>query len=172
MSINSVNLSGNLTRNPEFRTAASGKGVLKFGIGVNDRFFNQQTQKWEDKPCYVECVLFGNRANSLSDKLHKGSKVVLSGKLNFSSWQDQEGKNRSKLEVIVNEIDFVGTNQNASNAPQQRTMTPYPQNQQMAPQIQPQPVQQPIPQPVQQTVRQVTMQQAPQQSFYDEDIPF
>ena len=106
MSINRVNISGNLTRDPELRATAGGSQILNFGMAVNDRRRNPQTNEWEDRPNYVDCVVFGNRAESLSNLLSKGMKVAIEGKLRYSSWETQDGQKRSKLEVVVDEIEF------------------------------------------------------------------
>lgn len=110
MSINKVMISGNLTRDPELRETSSGMAVLKFGVAVNDRRRNQQTGEWEDYPNFVDCTMFGNRATSVNRFISKGSKVAIEGKLRFSSWE-KDGQRRSKLEVIVDEIEFM-TNRN------------------------------------------------------------
>ena len=108
MSINRVNISGNLTRDPELRSLPSGTQVLSFGVAVNDRVRNQTTGNWEDRPNYVDCVVFGNRAEPLNRFLSKGSKVAIEGKLRWSQWQDkQTGSNRSKLEVVVDQVEFL-----------------------------------------------------------------
>ena len=65
MSINRVIISGNLTRDPELRSTASGLPVLGFGVAVNDRRKNQQTGEWEDYPNFIDCTMFGARAESL-----------------------------------------------------------------------------------------------------------
>ena len=72
MSINRVTITGNLTRDPELRALPSGSSVLSFGVAVNDRWRNPQTQQWEDRPNYIDCVMFGNRAQSLANILHRG----------------------------------------------------------------------------------------------------
>ena len=107
MSINKVFITGNLTRDPELRETASGFQVLNFGVAVNDRHKNQQTQQWEDYANFVDCTMFGNRAASVSRFLGKGSKVAIEGKLSWSQWQAKDGGMRSKLEVIVDEIEFM-----------------------------------------------------------------
>ncbi|MDO4539274.1 MAG: single-stranded DNA-binding protein [Coriobacteriales bacterium] len=114
MSINRVVLSGNLTRDPELRATQSGMNILTFGIAVNDRRRNQQSGEWEDYANFIDCVLFGNRADFLSRTLHKGIKVALEGKLRYSSWE-RDGQRRSKIEVIVDDIDFVSPRQQQGN---------------------------------------------------------
>ena len=110
MSINRVNISGNLTRDPEMRATAGGTQVLSFGVAVNDRRRNPQNGEWEDYPNFVDCTMFGTRAEAVSRYLSKGSKVAIEGKLRYSSWE-RDGQRRSKLEVIVDEIEFLSRNQ-------------------------------------------------------------
>lgn len=107
MSINRVNISGNLTRDCELRSTQSGSQILSFGVAVNDRRKNPQTGEWEDYPNFVDCVIFGKRAESLSGYLNKGDKVAIEGKLRYSSWETKDGQKRSKLEVVVDEIELM-----------------------------------------------------------------
>ena len=106
MSINRVIISGNLTRDPELRSTQSGMDVMSFGVAVNDRRRNPQTNEWEDYPNFVDCTMFGNRARSLHQYLSKGTKVAIEGKLRWSQWE-RDGQKRSKLEVIVDELEFM-----------------------------------------------------------------
>ena len=108
MSINRVNITGNLTRDPELRATAGGTQVLSFGVAVNDRRRNAQTGEWEDYPNFVDCTMFGTRAEAVSRFLAKGNKVAIEGKLRYSSWE-RDGQRRSKLEVIVDEIEFMSS---------------------------------------------------------------
>ena len=110
MSINRVTISGNLTRDPELRATAGGTQVLSFGVAVNDRRRNPQNGEWEDYPNFVDCTMFGTRAEAVSRYLSKGSKVAIEGKLRYSSWE-RDGQRRSKLEVIVDEIEFLSRSQ-------------------------------------------------------------
>lgn len=113
MSINRVSISGNLTRNAELRGSQEGKKILKFCVAVNDRQRNRETGEWEDHPNFVDCVLFGTRAEKLSDALSKGVKVALDGKLHWSQWATKDGTKRSTLEVYVEEIEFFAAKQAA-----------------------------------------------------------
>ena len=106
MAINRVTISGNLTRDPELRVTAGGMQVLSLGVAVNDRRKNPQTGEWEDVPNFVDCTMFGARAEAVSRYLSKGTKVAIEGKLRYSSWE-RDGQRRSKLEVIVDEIEFM-----------------------------------------------------------------
>ena len=106
MSINRVCISGNLTRDPEIRSTAGGTSVMGFGVAVNERRRNAQTGEWEDYPNFVDCTLFGRRAEALERYLSKGSKVAIEGKLRWSQWES-DGQRRSKLEVVVDEIELM-----------------------------------------------------------------
>lgn len=193
MSINRVVVSGNLTRDPELRATPGGTQVLGFGVAVNDRRRNQQTREWEDYPNFIDCTMFGNRAEALSRILRKGMKVAIEGKLRYSSWEDKNGGGRrSKVEIIPDEVVLMSQNPNGQQAPQRyapqgyqqqytpqqapRAYAPQPAPQQPAPQWSaqqayrqaPQAAPQPAPQPA-------TSQPAPAQQqldVYDEDIPF
>lgn len=116
MSINRVTLTGNLTRDPGLRSTAGGMPVLGFGIAVNDRRKNQQTGEWEDYPNFIDCTMFGARAQSVSRFLQKGSKVAIEGKLRWSQWE-RDGQKRSKIEVIVDEIEFMTSRNGGTSAP-------------------------------------------------------
>lgn len=107
MSINRVCISGNLTRDPEIRSTAGGTSVMGFGVAVNERRKNAQTGEWEDYPNFIDCTLFGRRAEALERYLSKGSKVAIEGKLRWSQWES-DGQRRSKLEVVVEGIELMG----------------------------------------------------------------
>ncbi len=113
MAINKVIISGNLTRDPELYTTQSGTSILKIGIAVNDRVKNNQTGEWEDRPNYVDCTIFGNRATSLQNILAKGMRVCIEGRLHWSQWE-KEGQKRSKLDVNVNEVVLMQNSGQAS----------------------------------------------------------
>jgi single-strand DNA-binding protein len=109
MSINRVCITGNLTRDPELRSTAGGMAILKMGVAVNDRRKNQAGE-WEDAPNFIDVVMFGTRAESVSRFLSKGSKVAIEGKLRWSSWEDKtSGDKRSKVEVVVDDIEFMSS---------------------------------------------------------------
>ena len=108
MSINHVSISGNLTRDAELRRTQSDMAVLGFCVAVNDRRKNPRTGEWEDYPNFIDCAMFGNRADSIQKYLVKGSKVSIDGKLRWSQWE-RDGQKRSKIEVIVDELEFMSS---------------------------------------------------------------
>ena len=134
MSINRVVISGNLTRDPELRQTAGGLPVLGFSVAVNDRRKNQQTGEWEDVPNFVDCTLFGTRAASVARFLGKGAKVAIEGKLRWSQWE-RDGQKRSKLEVMVDELEFMSRNANQASpqaSPQTQDASAYQAMQQIS----------------------------------------
>lgn len=181
MSINRVIVSGNLTREPELRMTQTGMQVLSLGMAVNDRRKNQQTGDWEDVPNFVDVKVFGNRAESLSHILAKGSKVCVEGKLRYSSWE-RDGQKRSKLEVVADEVELMpkGGQQQPQAAPQAYAPAPQPYAA-PAPAYAPQTPMAPAPQPYAASqapaMQPLPMAQPaqivqPPASVYDDDIPF
>ena len=106
MSINRVIISGNLTRDSELRQTAGGLPVLSFGMAVNDRRKDPTTGEWSDYPNFIDATIFGTRAEGVAPYLTKGAKVAIEGKLRWSTWE-KDGQKRSKIEVIVDEIEFM-----------------------------------------------------------------
>ena len=161
MSINRVIITGNLTRDPELRSTASGMPVLGFGVAVNDRRRNQQTGEWEDYPNFIDCTMFGARAESVS----RLEDIILELERQVNPLRRQAKKadqylkykeelSRIEINVIVDEIEFLSRNDGSrGGAPMQQS----------APQPQAMPVQQ-APAPVATPVVDA--------SVYDEDIPF
>ncbi len=107
MSINSVCVSGNLTRDPELRQTPSGTSVLSFSVAVNDRRKDASTGEWRDFPNFIDAVVFGNRSKPLAQILRKGSKISLHGKLRQSQWETQDGQKRSKVEIVADEVELM-----------------------------------------------------------------
>ena len=110
-------VSGNLTRAAELRFTQSGMAVLGFGVAVNDRRKNAQTGEWEDYPNFVDCAMFGTRAEKLQPFLAKGTKVAVEGKLRYSSWE-RDRQRKSKLEVIVDELEFMSSRRDEQPQPE------------------------------------------------------
>lgn len=115
MSINRVVITGNLTRDPELRATPSGTSVLTIGVAVNDRRKNPQSGEWEDVPNYFNVVVFGRRADSLSNLIAKGSKIGVEGKLRWRSW-DKDGERRSTIEIVADDIELFGQKRDSAQA--------------------------------------------------------
>lgn len=110
--INDVSLTGRLTRDPDFRVTAGGTQLLSFGLTFNTSVRNRQTGEWEERGNFIDCTVFGKRAESLSNYLVKGQKVAIVGKLRYSTWE-RDGQRRSKLDLIVEDIVFMAQRQDA-----------------------------------------------------------
>lgn len=108
MSINRFIGTGNLTRDAELRSMSNGDPVLEFGIAINDRVKNRQTDQWEDRPNFFDCTMYGNRAQSIANHMTKGKKVGIEGRLKWSQWE-KDGQKRSRVTIVVNEIEFMSS---------------------------------------------------------------
>lgn len=141
MALNLVAISGNLARDAEVRQAGS-TSVANLTVAVNDRRRNKQTGEWEDVPQWVDCTLLGTRAEKLAPYLTKGTKVSIQGKLHYSSWE-KDGQKRSKLDVTIDEIEFMSRDsQQQGGYQRQQQYQPHQQYQQPAQQHYAQPQQQ------------------------------
>ena len=103
--LNKVFLLGNLTRDPELRYTPSGTAVSTFGLAVNRKY--KQNDEWTDDVCYVDIVSFGKQAENCTEYLSKGSLVFIEGRLQWRSWEGEDGQKRSKHEVVANNIQFL-----------------------------------------------------------------
>lgn len=164
MSINHVTISGNLTRDPELRQTQGGTSVLQMGVAVNDRRKNPTTGEWEDVANFIDAVMFGTRAERVAQYLAKGTKVAIEGRLRYRAWE-QDGQRRSKLEVVVDEIEFMSRQQQPAQAYQQQAPA-YQQQTYAPPAYAPAPTYAPAPQPPRPQQTAMAMQYA------DDDIPF
>ena len=115
--INRVVLVGRLTRDPELRHLPSGSPVLQLGLAVNGRQ-KDELGNWVDKPNFFDVKLFGNRAESLAQHLAKGRRIGVDGRLDWSSWEAQDGSKRSKVEVVAFDIQFLDSRGDAEAQPQ------------------------------------------------------
>ena len=107
-SFNKVILLGNLTRDVEIRAMPSGLSVGSFGVAVNERFKDREGN-WQERATFIDCEIFGARAEAMAKYLTKGSPVFLEGRLRLDQWEDRNGGGkRSKLKVVVDNFEFVG----------------------------------------------------------------
>ena len=101
---NTVTIVGNLTRDPELRYTPSGQTNASFGVAVNRRWMNRQTNEWEERVSFFNVVCWREMADNVSESLAKGARVVVTGRLEQRSWETQEGEKRSVVEVNIEEI--------------------------------------------------------------------
>ena len=101
---NSITISGNITREPEMRYTPSGVSKVTFGVAVNRSWRNQQTQEWEEQTSFFNVVAWRQLAENVSASLTKGSRVVVSGRLEQRSWETESGEKRSVVEVVADDV--------------------------------------------------------------------
>ena len=104
MADNTITVVGNVTRDPELKFLNSGQAALKLSIAVNRRWQNRQTQEWEERVSYFEVVGYGAMAENAANSLQKGSRVIVSGRLEQRSWETENGDKRSIVEINADEI--------------------------------------------------------------------
>jgi single-strand DNA-binding protein len=104
--INRVTIVGRLTRDPELAHLPSGTAVLKLGVAVNGRQ-KDEGGNWIDKPNFFDVKVFGNQADALNNHLAKGRRVGVDGRLDWSSWEAQDGTKRSKVEIVAQSVQFL-----------------------------------------------------------------
>ena len=101
---NNVTIVGNLTRDPELRFTPSGQATATFGVAVNRRWQNRQTQEWEEATSFFDVVCWAQLAENAAQTLTKGTRVVVSGRLDQRSWETPEHERRSKIEITADEV--------------------------------------------------------------------
>ena len=103
MSDSTVTLVGNLTRDPELRFTPSGQANARFGMAVNRRWQNRQTNEWEEQVSFFNVVAWASLAENASESLTKGARVIVTGRLEQRSYE-VEGEKRSVVEVVADEV--------------------------------------------------------------------
>jgi single-strand DNA-binding protein len=105
--LNRVLLMGNLTRDPQLSYLPSQTAVVEFGLAINRKFKKQDGSQGEEI-CFVDCQMFGKRAETIQKYFKKGEPIFVEGRLKFDSWQAQDGTKKSKLRVFVENFEFLG----------------------------------------------------------------
>jgi len=101
---NSVTLVGNVTREPELRYTAAGQAMAKFGLAVNRRWQNRQTNAWEESTSFFDVVAWREMAENVGESITKGTRVVVTGRMEQRSYENQAGEKRSAVELVADEI--------------------------------------------------------------------
>ena len=104
MADNVVSLTGNTTRDPELSFTAGGTAVAAFGLAINSRKKDTDGSWIDGDPQFFDIKAFGELAENIAESISKGTRVVINGRLNYSSWESKEGDKRSKVEVIADSI--------------------------------------------------------------------
>ncbi len=135
-SYNKIILLGNLTRDPQLSFTPSQTAVVDFSLATN-RSWRAQDGSQRDETCFVDCRMFGKRAEVINKYLRKGQPLFVEGRLTFDSWTAQDGSKRSKHRVTVEEFQFVGGAQQqgarSNSQPSSQQQTNYDNTSQQAP---------------------------------------
>lgn len=107
--INRVVLTGNLTRDPELRSTPSGMSVCSLRIASNTRRKDHSNGEWVDKPNYFSVTVWGAQGENCARFLSKGRPVCIDGRLEWREWQDQAGAKREAVEIIADNVQFLGS---------------------------------------------------------------
>jgi single-strand DNA-binding protein len=112
-SLNKVMLMGNLTRDPEVRVTPSGLKIAKLGMAVNRRY-RTRDEETKEETTFVDIDAFGQQAEVIERYCEKGTPLFVEGRLRLEQWQTREGENRSKLTVVLEGFQFIGSKSSAS----------------------------------------------------------
>ena len=104
MTDNTVTIAGNLTREPELRFTPNGQATATFGIAVNRTWTDRQSQERKESTSFFDVIAWGGLAENAATSLAKGTRVVVTGRLDQRSWETQEGDKRSKVEITADDL--------------------------------------------------------------------
>src|SRR5690554_1904058 len=117
-SFNKVILAGNLTRDPELRYTHKGTAIAKIGLAVN-RTWRNEAGETKEEVTFVDVDCFGRTAENVGQYMRKGSAMLVEGRLKLDTWDDkQSGQKRSKLGVVAETIQFLGSPRNDGSQPE------------------------------------------------------
>ncbi len=118
---NKVMLMGNLTRDPEIRYTPKGTAVAEIGLAIN-RYFSGENNERREETTFVDVTLWGRTAEIASEYLKKGRPVFIEGRLQLDTWEDkQSGQKRSKLRVVAEGMQLLGSRPGAGGAAEENT---------------------------------------------------
>ena len=102
-------MAGNITRDPELRSTPSGAQVCSFSVAVN-RNYKDSSGANQESVSFIDCTAWGRAGEIIAQYAKKGSGILVSGRLEQRSWEDKEGQKRSRVEIVVEDFNFVGGN--------------------------------------------------------------
>jgi len=124
--LNKLLIMGHLTRDPQLSYTPNQAAVVDFGMAINRRWSGQDGQS-RDETCFVDCRMFGKRAEVINKYLFKGDPLFVEGRLTFDSWTAQDGTKRSKHRVTVENFEFLGdAKKGSAEGPPQAPIDPEP----------------------------------------------
>ena len=112
--MNKVILMGNLTRDPEVKFLQTGTAVANFGMAMNERWTDQNTNEQRENVTFVEIEAWNRQAEVIGEYLKKGDPILIEGSLKFEQWDHTDGTKRNRLKVRAQRFEFVGGNTNGN----------------------------------------------------------
>ena len=101
---NTVTIVGNVTRDPELRFTPSGQANVRFGVAVNRRWQDRNSNEWQEQTSYFDVVCWREMAENVAESLPKGARVMVSGRLEQRQYETREGEKRNVVEIIADEV--------------------------------------------------------------------
>ncbi|MGB2757888.1 MAG: single-stranded DNA-binding protein [Acidimicrobiia bacterium] len=101
---NTITVIGNVTREPELRFTPSGQANVKFGLAVNRRWQEKSSGEWQEATSFFDVVCWAQMAENVAESLPKGSRAIVTGRLEQRSYEDREGNKRSAVEIVADEV--------------------------------------------------------------------
>jgi single-strand DNA-binding protein len=101
---NTITLVGNVTRDPELRYTPTGQANVRLGMAVNRRWQNRQTSEWEEQVSFFNVVAWASLAENAGETLTKGTRIIVTGRLEQRSYETNDGEKRQVVEVVADEI--------------------------------------------------------------------
>lgn len=126
--INKVILVGHLGQNPEVKYMPSGGAVTNISVATSDQWKDKQTGEMKDRTEWHRVVFFNRLAEIAGEYLKKGSQVYIEGRLQTRKWQDQSGVDRYTTEIVANEMQMLGGQNNRNQAPTQQQVGSFGQS--------------------------------------------
>lgn len=130
MSLNMIQIDGNLTRDAEYRAAANGNGMLKIGFANNERYMDKETKEWKDTTTFLDVTLWGKEADKYRD-LKKGQPIVVIGSIKKRTYTNKEGKGVETVEIkprnllVLQKRDYPQGNNSFPAGAQQKSIPEF-----------------------------------------------
>lgn len=109
VNINRVVLTGNLTRDPELRSLASGNSVCGIRLATSSSWRNSETGEWEERPNFFDVSVFGGQGEACARYLAKGRPVAIDGRLDWREWETPDGDRRQAVQIVADHVQFLGS---------------------------------------------------------------
>lgn len=115
--INRVVLVGRLTRDPEMKATNRGGYICRISLASNRYIYNRETGEGREEAGFFDCISFGRTAETIAKYLKKGSRIGVEGTLRWSSWENQEGKKNSKVDILIESFQFLDSKTKSNDTP-------------------------------------------------------